>query len=146
MRKSSKIPPQGSYAVEALREFWVTTAESRPPCEAIASDIASFTGEPLALAIQKMADGKEAFRDLWLQQHVNAADSEAVAAFYKGHFIEAYELANCRAGKPLPTIRKTDLCPVWSWWNPGVQLLEKRPWGAFRNRLATLKESVSPVR
>lgn len=67
--------------------------------EAVAADLASFTGEPLTEVLRKMAGGKDAFRELWEQAGVNPANPEAVAGFYRDQFVEAYELADWHCGR-----------------------------------------------
>ena len=40
----------------------------------------------------------------------------------------------------LALVRQTGLSPVWSWWRADVQLLERRPWGTLRNKVARWRD------
>jgi 2-polyprenyl-3-methyl-5-hydroxy-6-metoxy-1,4-benzoquinol methylase len=67
--------------------------------DAIAGDIASFTGEPIEVVVRKMASGKDDFKELWLEGQVNADDASSVTSFYREQFTEAYELADWHCGR-----------------------------------------------
>jgi SAM-dependent methyltransferase len=71
--------------------------------QAIASDIASYTAEPIDVVLRKMTSGTDDFRRLWQNSAVNTADSTSVAAFYRDQFTEAYELANWHCGRTTGT-------------------------------------------
>ena len=86
---------------QAALEFWqsVVDPEGRGMPEAIAGEIASYTGEPVAVVLEKMATGTEDLKRLWLETRINPSDAESVASFYRDQFVEAYELANWHCGR-----------------------------------------------
>lgn len=85
---------------DAIR-FWekVVDPDGRGMPEAIAGDIASYTGEPIGVVLAKMEIGIGDFRELWLKSRIDPSDPESVASFYRDQFTEAYELANWHCGR-----------------------------------------------
>jgi SAM-dependent methyltransferase len=94
--------------VQAMREdtgplsvFWerVVDPDGRGMPEAIAEDIASFTGETIGEVLVKMERGKVSLKELWDQSGIDVSDPESIASFYRDQFVEAYELADWHSGR-----------------------------------------------
>jgi 2-polyprenyl-3-methyl-5-hydroxy-6-metoxy-1,4-benzoquinol methylase len=90
-----------SFTEDELLELWHHTIdpEGIGPAEAIAQDIGSYTGEPVADVLQRMARGRDDFKRLWEHVGVDGTDARSVAAFYREQFTEAYELAEGHSGR-----------------------------------------------
>ena len=67
--------------------------------EAIAAEIASYTGENPEQVLLKMEKGTEDFKQLWTSRQVDVGDAADVERFYRDQFVEAYELANWHCGR-----------------------------------------------
>ena len=94
------MPSQPSYSEADLTRLW---NESLDPsgvglAQAIAMDIASYTGEPIEVVTARMASGATDFKTQWEQAQVDPKDPASVAAFYRTQVVEAYELAHWHAG------------------------------------------------
>jgi 2-polyprenyl-3-methyl-5-hydroxy-6-metoxy-1,4-benzoquinol methylase len=94
------MPSQPSYSEADLTRLW---NESLDPsgvglAQAIAMDIASYTGEPIEVVTARMASGATDFKAQWEQAQVDPKDAASVAAFYRTQVVEAYELAHWHAG------------------------------------------------
>jgi len=85
---------------EAL-DFWrsVVDPDHVGMPEAIAGEIAAFTGELSKDVLDKMDSGTEDFKQLWLRSDIDPSDSARVSSFYRDQFVEAYELANWHSGR-----------------------------------------------
>ncbi len=95
------MDPQLLFARPRLLEFWrqVIDPSGIGMPEGIASDLAAFTGEPVPLVLEKMANGKAELKQLWLRQHIDSHDHDQVEAFYRDQMVEAYELADWHSGR-----------------------------------------------
>ena len=94
------MPSLPSYSEADLTRLW---NESLDPsgvglAQAIAMDIASYTGEPIDVVTARMASGATEFKAQWEQAQVDPTDPASVAAFYRTQVVEAYELAHWHAG------------------------------------------------
>jgi SAM-dependent methyltransferase len=90
------LPPPA--ALERLWRDAMDPASVGMP-EAIAAEIGAYRSEPPAVVLARMEAGKDDLRDLWNSQAIDPANARQVAAFYRDHFVEAYELANWHAGR-----------------------------------------------
>lgn len=98
-------------------EYWKSIVDpaGMGMAEAIAGEIAAFASEPMELVLQKMATGKDDLKNLWAESAVDENDPDSVRAFYRDHFVEAYELAEWHCGRmngtpPLNYARAALLC------------------------------------
>jgi 2-polyprenyl-3-methyl-5-hydroxy-6-metoxy-1,4-benzoquinol methylase len=66
---------------------------------AIVDELGSYTGEPQEVVLEKMARGKDDLKRMWLERQIDVSNPEEVAAFYRDHFVEAYELADWHCGR-----------------------------------------------
>jgi 2-polyprenyl-3-methyl-5-hydroxy-6-metoxy-1,4-benzoquinol methylase len=84
-----------------VSQFWrsVVDPDNVGMPEAIAGEIAAFTGEPKEQVLDKMESGAQDFRQLWLRSDIDPSDSARVTTFYREQFVEAYELANWHSGR-----------------------------------------------
>jgi 2-polyprenyl-3-methyl-5-hydroxy-6-metoxy-1,4-benzoquinol methylase len=84
-----------------LLDFWTRVIDPRGigMADAIATEIAAFTGEPTAVVLAKMSRGKEDLKELWLNQKIDHKEAAQVEAFYRDQLVEAYELANWHCGR-----------------------------------------------
>jgi 2-polyprenyl-3-methyl-5-hydroxy-6-metoxy-1,4-benzoquinol methylase len=96
MERSASVPQQ-----QTLADFWqkVVDPQGIGLSQALAAELASFTGEPVNVVLQRMSTGLQEFKQLWDSQNVNVADPSAVQEFYREQFVEAYELANWHSGE-----------------------------------------------
>src|SRR5437773_2642290 len=74
--------------------------------QAIAADIAAYTGEAVDVVLTKMATGKDDLKRLWEDQGIDQSDENRVVTFYRDQFVEAYELADWHCG------RTNGTCPL----------------------------------
>jgi SAM-dependent methyltransferase len=97
---SARTLQQRAVSVETAERLWKAVIDPAGigMANAIASDIAAYTGEPLDVVLRRMASGKEDFRELWCATVPDAGDAERVESFYRSQFVEAYELANWHVG------------------------------------------------
>jgi 2-polyprenyl-3-methyl-5-hydroxy-6-metoxy-1,4-benzoquinol methylase len=110
MSNSAAVEPAtgktiSSFTQEEQVALWFKTIDPKGvgPAEAIAEEIAGYTGEPLELVLEKMASGMQDLKDLWLRSRIEADDASSVASFYRDQFVEAYELANWHCGRTFST-------------------------------------------
>jgi len=89
------------FAAEDLLAFWrqVVDPQSVGMPESIAGDIASYTGEPVAVVLHKMESGKEDLKRLWEASKIDTSDPSSIERFYRDQFVEAYELADWHCGR-----------------------------------------------
>ena len=66
---------------------------------AIATDLSTFTGEPVDTVMQRMAHGMSDFKEQWERSNIDVGNPESVAAFYRDQVVEAYELADWHCGR-----------------------------------------------
>lgn len=67
--------------------------------DGIAADIASYTGEPVSVVLEKMSRAKHELKRLWEETSVDTSDAASVRSFYRDQFVEAYELADWHCGR-----------------------------------------------
>lgn len=91
---------ESKYCAE-LNELWRAAVDPRGVgmVEAIAAELAAYTGEPIPVVLECMASGTDEFKQLWNASRIDPKDSVAVAAFYRDQFVEAYELADWHCGR-----------------------------------------------
>jgi 2-polyprenyl-3-methyl-5-hydroxy-6-metoxy-1,4-benzoquinol methylase len=91
---------QANYESE-LSDIWRRTVDPNGigMSLAIASEIASYTGESVGSVLERMARGKDDLSRLWVESQIDPADAARVAAFYRDQFVEAYELAEWHSGR-----------------------------------------------
>lgn len=89
------------YPVSELVELWSRSVDPKGMgmAEAIAGEIASYTGEQVDVVLERMTVGTESFKRLWEASHVTISDPKSVEAFYRDQLVEAYELANWHCGR-----------------------------------------------
>ena len=65
-------------------EFWrqIVDPDGVGMVDAMAREIALFTGEPLDVVRRKMQTGLDDFKTLWLSQHIDPSDVQQVERFY----------------------------------------------------------------
>jgi 2-polyprenyl-3-methyl-5-hydroxy-6-metoxy-1,4-benzoquinol methylase len=95
------MDPQPLFARPRLLEFWrqVIDPSGIGMPEGIASDLAAFTGEPVPVVLSRMANGKMALKQLWLERGIDPRNVDQVEAFYREQMVEAYELADWHCGR-----------------------------------------------
>src|SRR5215831_14414049 len=100
-RSANRYQMTTNFGTDLLEEFWRQTLDpqNRGLCEALADDIAAYTGESRSVVDQRMRGGLDAFRQLWVSRSPDAANEQEVAAFYRDQFEEAYELADWHCGR-----------------------------------------------
>jgi SAM-dependent methyltransferase len=86
---------------QELLTFWRSVIDPKGigMADAIAGDIAAYTGESVSIVLSKMATGKTDLKTLWEQSKPNVSDTPSVEDFYYNQFVEAYELANWHCGR-----------------------------------------------
>jgi 2-polyprenyl-3-methyl-5-hydroxy-6-metoxy-1,4-benzoquinol methylase len=67
--------------------------------EAIAGELASYTGQPVDQVLALMERGTHDFEQLWRAAGIDPTNRGAVEEFYRRQFVEAYELANWHCGR-----------------------------------------------
>lgn len=89
------------YSKEDLLDLWTRVVDPSGigMQEAIAREISSYTGEPVSNVLEKMATGKDEFKQLWQRSMIDISDSKTVEGFYEDQFVEAYELADWHCGR-----------------------------------------------
>lgn len=89
------------FTQSQLLDFWrgVVDPNGIGMPEAIATDIASYTGEDREQVLLKMERGTEDLKQLWTSQRIDVCNPAEVERFYRDQFVEAYELANWHCGR-----------------------------------------------
>lgn len=114
-RLSSKMPAAIMPSDHDAIRFWnqIVDPQGIGMPKAIASELASFTGEPVEEVLRKMASGKDDLKRLWQDSAVRVSDPLSVASFYRSQIVEAYELADWHSGRtngtPPPNYAKAAL-------------------------------------
>jgi SAM-dependent methyltransferase len=67
--------------------------------EALAEELAAYTGEGVELVLGKMERGAEELKQLWIASRIDPNDPASVVSFYRDQFVEAYELADWHSGR-----------------------------------------------
>lgn len=95
------MPDPVNYSESRLTEVWTRALDPEGVGlpTAIATDLSTFTGEPIATVRARMARGMEEFKQLWERSGVNVNDPKSVAEFYRDQIVEAYELAQWHCGE-----------------------------------------------
>ena len=90
-----------NYSEPRLIEVWKRALDPQGVGlrTAIATDLSTFTGEPIPTVLERMAQGMEEFKKLWEGSEVNVRDPKSVAEFYRDQTVEAYELAQWHCGE-----------------------------------------------
>jgi 2-polyprenyl-3-methyl-5-hydroxy-6-metoxy-1,4-benzoquinol methylase len=88
------------YPSGPITDLWnrCLDPEGKGLMNAVADDIASYTGESREAALAKMRTGLDDLRRLWEERRIDLADPKSIEAFYHEQFVEAYELAHWHAG------------------------------------------------
>lgn len=98
---SDNMQPELNYSEARLAERWQAALDLRRVgiAEAIADDIASYTGETVDVVLSRMATGANDFKALWESAGVDVDRPGSVAEFYRDQLVEAYELAQWHSGR-----------------------------------------------
>jgi len=101
LHKSDTAVPTAAITDTEATAVWEKTIDPDGvgQAEAIARDLASFTGEPVEDVLCKMSEGRDRFKELWQETSVDPGDPASVSAFYREQFVEAYELADWHCGR-----------------------------------------------
>lgn len=84
-----------------LLDIWTRAVDPKGVgmVEAMASELAAFTGQSVPEVLECMSAAHKEFTELWHQRGINPADSGQVESFYSNQFVEAYELADWHCGR-----------------------------------------------
>jgi 2-polyprenyl-3-methyl-5-hydroxy-6-metoxy-1,4-benzoquinol methylase len=85
---------------QELLTFWHSVMDPKGigMAEAVAGEIATYTGESVPVVLSKMATGEKDLKGLWNQMSPDVSNPASVAKFYEEQFTEAYELAHWHSG------------------------------------------------